>query len=145
MPPLRERKDDIPVLTRFFFKSFTQNYLKETSDDVSPEAEQILCAYDWPGNIRELRNVVERIVVLEDAEIIRAEHLPLELTGGRFKRISETTQFILPKEGICLEALEKSLISQALERAENNRTNAAKLLNISYDSFRYQIKKFGFG
>ena len=145
MPPLRERKDDIPVLTRFFFKSLTQNYLKETSDDVSPEAEQILCAYDWPGNIRELRNVVERIVVLEDAEIIRAEHLPLELTGGRFKRISETTQFILPKEGICLEALEKSLISQALERAENNRTNAAKLLNISYDSFRYQIKKFGFG
>jgi transcriptional regulator with PAS, ATPase and Fis domain len=58
MPPLRERKDDIPVLTRFFFKSLTQNYLKVTSDDVSPEAEQILCAYDWPGPSFQLMHVL---------------------------------------------------------------------------------------
>ena len=100
--------------------------------------------YDWPGNVRELKNVIERIVVLESAELIMPEHLPGEIfTQSRRAGNIPEGKFILPEAGISLDDLEKDLILQALDRTKNNKAQAARLLNISYDSFRYQIKKFG--
>jgi two-component system response regulator AtoC len=87
--------------------------------------------------------VIERIVVLENVETILPEHLPAVLTGGRATPSSTPSRFVLPEEGISLEETERDLIQQALERTGHNQTQAAKLLKISYDSLRYQIKKFG--
>ena len=143
IPPLRERREDIPLLARHFLRIFSQTYLKKAIREFSPEAEEILCAYEWKGNCRELKNVVERIVVLENTETILPQHLPAALTKGKFTEHRQPGGFILPKEGISLEQLESDLIRQALERTNNNQTKAAKLLGISYDSLRYQIKKFG--
>lgn len=142
IPPLRERKEDIPLLAAFFLAFFSQRYLKKVIKGFSPEAEKVLCSHDWPGNIRELKNLVERIVVLENVETITPEYLPISLTGRPFVERRKSTRFILPEKGVSLEDVEKDLIMQALKLAENNQTKAAKLLDISYDSLRYQIKKF---
>jgi transcriptional regulator with PAS, ATPase and Fis domain len=144
IPPLRERKEDIPVLARHFLASFTKEYNKAV-EGFSAEAENLLMAYEWPGNVRELQNVVRGMVVLQNTKVIMPEHLPLELSGLAMRRAQKREQdrFVLPKAGISLDEFEKDLIMQALERAGRNKTKAAKLLNVSYDSFRYQLKKFG--
>ena len=108
----------------------------------SAEVEEILCSYDWKGNCRELKNIIERVVVLENVETIEPEHLPAALTKRELTGRGDSTEFILPADGICLEELEKDLIVQALKRADDNQTQAAKLLDLSYDSLRYRIKKF---
>jgi DNA-binding NtrC family response regulator len=87
---------------------------------------------------------VERIVVLENTEEIQPQHIPLWISRPTMTaEHSANGRFILPASGISLEELEKDLILQALEKANQNKTHAAKLLNISYDSLRYQLKKFG--
>lgn len=144
VPPLRERKEDIPVIARHFLASLAKRYNKKTVKRFSPEAVALMEAYSWPGNIRELRNLVERLVVLESVEVILPEHLPDWLT----KRPGEASQprqggFLLPETGLSLEEVEKGLIQQALERSKNNKTQAARLLQISYDTLRYQVKKYG--
>ncbi len=146
VPPLRERKEDIPLLLRYFLARFAARYNNKTLRGVSPEAESLFVAYSWPGNIRELKNVIERIVVLENAEMILPVHLPKEISRQSVA-VTNTAgdKFVLPEEGISLDELEKNLIMQALERAKHNKTLAAKLLNISYDSLRYQIKKLDLG
>jgi DNA-binding NtrC family response regulator len=143
IPPLRERRGDIPLLARHFLEVFAKKYLKKAIRCFSPEAEEMLCAYGWKGNCRELRNVIERIVVLENVETILPEHLPVSLTNREFVERRELARYILPPNGVCLEAVEKDLIEQALEQADFNQTKAAKLLDVSYDSLRYRIKKFG--
>lgn len=143
--PLRERAEDIPELARHFLEFFAKRYNKKEIQGFSPESEKILTSYKWPGNIRELKNLVERIVVLESAEILQPYHLPKWLTepSGRPSRVDKKTRFELPEEGINLDELEKDLMLQALERTNNNKVVAAKLLNLSYDTLRYQLKKFG--
>jgi DNA-binding NtrC family response regulator len=92
-----------------------------------------------------LKNVVERCVVLANCELIGPEHLPLELSGGQtfpFVERRKDPRLVLPDKGISLEEVEKDLIKQALERSGNNQTKAAKLLKISYDTMRYQVKKY---
>jgi DNA-binding NtrC family response regulator len=144
LPPLRERKEDIPLLAQYFLTHFTSQYKNKVIKGFSPEVGQVMLSYRWPGNVREMKNVIERIVVLETSELIMPEHLPREMLGQAIPSPSLTpTRFVLPEAGISLDELEKNLISQALERAKNNKTLAAKLLNITYDSLRYQIKKFG--
>lgn len=143
MPPLRERKEDIPVLANHFLASFAKEY-NRSSEGFSAEAENLMISYHWPGNVRELQNVVRGMVVLQNAKVIMPEHLPLEISGlARRKAKAPEGRFRLPEGGISLEELEKDLIVQALERTEHNKTKAAMLLNVSYDSFRYQLKKFG--
>ncbi len=143
IPPLRERKSDIPALSRYFLSYFTRKYNNKAIRGFSSEAEELLKNYHWPGNVRELKNIVERIVVLEDSEIILPEHFPQEIINQSITAAYKGDRFILPDRGISLEDIEKDLIMQALQRAKNNKTIAAKLLNISYDTLRYQIKKFG--
>jgi two-component system response regulator AtoC len=146
VPPLRERKDDIPVLAEYFLSYFCAKYNKKAIRGCSPEAEKLLVSHDWPGNVRELRNVIERIVVLESGDTILPEHLPKEISTKQALPSSGgtgATVFVLPEGGISLDDVEKNLIVQALERMNNNKTQAAKLLQISYDTLRYQVKKFG--
>lgn len=146
IPPLRERREDILVLANYFLSFFTARYYKKSPQGFSAEARNLMVSYEWPGNVRELKNVIERIIVLERAEVILPEHLPLEIVKQRkTSEIPVRERFTLPAEGISLEDLERELVIQALERTKYNRTMAAKLLNITYDSLRYQMKKFGLG
>ncbi len=144
VPPLRERKEDIPLIARHYLSQFATRFKKKTVKSLSPETEELLRSYLWPGNIRELRNLVERLVVLESAEEILPEHLPNWLMGQP-SAVSHAPdgKFTLPEGGISLDEVEKDLIIQALERTKNNKAQAAKLLQISYDTLRYQVKKFG--
>lgn len=149
MPPLRERRDDIPLLSRYFLDSFCQQYARNEITGFAEETEKMLYDYNWPGNIRELKNVIERCVVLENNERISPTFLPHEMSSGttgitpQFTERRKTCRIILPENGISIEDVEKDLIQQALDRAGNNQTKAAKLLNITYDSLRYQVKKYG--
>jgi two-component system response regulator AtoC len=144
VPPLRDRREDIPALAKYFLAHFAAKYKNKAITDISPDAVKALQAYGWPGNVRELRNVIEKIVVLESSEIILPWHLPKEITNSPTGTEGKSRyNFILPDAGLSLEDLEKDIIRQALEKAKNNKSLAAKQLNISYDSLRYQIKKFG--
>jgi DNA-binding NtrC family response regulator len=146
IPPLRERSEDITAIVQHYLSTFVTQYKRPATTRISPEAELCLLAYPWPGNIRELRNLLERIVVLEGAEEILPEHLPMWLTsqtGGSAVKTGLGARFELPQQGISIDALEKDLIVQALQRTHHNKTQAAKLLGLSYDAFRYQVKKFG--
>ncbi|MEJ2200996.1 MAG: sigma 54-interacting transcriptional regulator, partial [Desulfuromonadaceae bacterium] len=144
LPPLSERTGDVEILTRYFLDQFTQRYGKKQIREISSKALELLNQYHWPGNIRELKNVLERCVVLENVEVLTEEHLPLDIanrqpiTQERRRRF----QIFLPDEGIALQDVEKELIRLALEKTNHNMTQSAKLLQISYDSFRYQAKKY---
>lgn len=141
LSPLRERGDDILLLARHFLRYFASKYLKKGIKGFSVEAEKAMLSYGWPGNVRELRNIIERCVVLEEMETITREHLLPNLAGWAGSPTA-SARFILPEAGLSLEELEKDLIRQALERTGANQTKAAKLLGISYDTLRYQMKKF---
>ncbi len=144
IPPLRERKEDILPFARHFLKYFAKKYNKKSIKDFSSGAEQLLVGSSWPGNVRELKNLVERFVVLENTELIQTEQVPKWISSESIgTNLSSDNRFKLPETGISLAELEKDLFLQALERANNNKTLAAKLLDISYDTLRYQLKKFG--
>jgi DNA-binding NtrC family response regulator len=145
IPPLRERPEDLLLLAHYFLSFFSVKYNRAGPRGFSPEAEMLLLAYGWPGNVRELRNVVERIVVLESCETVLPDHLPKEILYRKESGSSMPARagFALPEAGLSLDEMEKTLILQALERSAGNKTQAAKLLGITYDSLRYQIKKFG--
>ena len=133
-----------PPLARYFLKDFSERYNRRHIKDFSREAEDMLAGYPWPGNARELKNLIERLVVLEHAETITPAHLSPWLsinTSGLSHPAGQP--FVLPDGGISLYDLEKDLIRQALEKTNNNRSAAAKLLGITYESLRYQIKRFG--
>src|SRR5208337_613635 len=142
LPSLRDRAEDIPLLARHFLSRISAKYNRTMISGFSGEAERLMVSYRWPGNVRELRNVIERIVVLESTAMILPKHLPKEiiLQSPAAEAICEA--FLLPDGGIDLEELEKNLTIQALRKTGGNKTTAAKLLGVSYDSLRYQIKKF---
>ncbi|MBI5527425.1 MAG: sigma-54-dependent Fis family transcriptional regulator [Deltaproteobacteria bacterium] len=142
VPPLRQRREDIPALAAHFLSLFSEKYNRRTFLGVSADAQKLLAAHDWPGNVRELRNSIERVVVLENGNEVLPGHISWALPGAA-PAAGGAEPFRLPAAGISLDDLEKDLIVQALERSGSNKTLAAKLLNISYDSLRYQIKKFG--
>jgi DNA-binding NtrC family response regulator len=144
IPPLRDRKEDIPVLAAHFLSYFCRKYNKSSLRGFSPEALERMTSYRWPGNVRELKNAIERLVVLENSETIRPEQLPREMTmSAGIPAEGQGVRFLLPESGVSLDAVEKDLIMQALERAHHNKAVAAKLLDITYQSLRYQIRKFG--
>ncbi|MEW6109444.1 MAG: sigma-54 dependent transcriptional regulator [Nitrospirota bacterium] len=144
LPPLRDRAEDVLVLARHFISTYATKYNNKTIKGFSPEAEKYLLNFSWPGNVRELKNLIERIVALENTDVILPEYLPNWILDQPVKKSSSSiNSFILPEKGISLEELEKDLLKQALEKAKNNKTHAAKLLSMSYDSFRYQLKRYG--
>ena len=144
IPPLSKRGDDVLLLTRHFLHNFAAKYSKKPIESIDQEAQDLLKSYAWPGNVRELRNVIERCVVMENTDILSKGHLPLTIGGGnqQFSEKRKIFQAILPEEGISLETVEKAYIKLALDRSNNNMTKAAKLLHVSYDTLRYQAKKY---
>jgi DNA-binding NtrC family response regulator len=155
LPPLRDRREDIPVLVDYFVDQFNREFRKSTGS-VSPEMLACLQRYDWPGNVRELRNVIERAMILENREALDVTDLPEEIvqTGngqagdGAEAAESEAadsdgSSVRLPEDGISLRQVEYELVRQALEKTSGNQTRAARLLRISRDALRYKMKKFG--
>ena len=138
VPPLRERLEDLRMLARFFSSELGNQYHSHPVR-LSVEAEEYLVRYPWPGNVRELRNVIERAVLLEPSE-----ELPARAFAGLMpaSREGATSQFTLPEGGIDLQAVERELLAQALERTGGNRTRAAALLGLTRYAFRYRLEKF---
>ena len=137
LPPVRERRGDVPLLASFFVDRFNREFRKHVRG-LSPAALELLDHYQWPGNVREVRNAIERAMLLIDREW---------LEPGDFNTLTRSvnpTQFRLPPEGVILEDVERQLLAQALERAEGNQTQAAQLLGLNRDQVRYRIEKFGF-
>jgi transcriptional regulator with PAS, ATPase and Fis domain len=139
IPPLRERKEDIMLLAHFFLERFNKESEREFSG-FSEGASDYMVNHDWPGNIRELKNAVERATILGNEDMITPELLFPEMCG------QETSDVIykLPEEGIALEEVEKRLIKQALDMADWNQINAAKLLRLGRGALQYRMKKHGF-
>jgi len=141
IPPLRQRTEDIEALSQHFFKEFSERYSVAESQ-FSKQAIRKLRHYDWPGNIRELRNLCERLSILLPGTTIEAENLPIEFIG-KISNDDEMDKFILPENGLRLENLEANIIHQALTRTKGNRSKSARLLGISRDTLLYRIQKYG--
>jgi DNA-binding NtrC family response regulator len=143
LPPLRDRRDDIMQLAKHFIGNFDREFNKHVKG-ISSMAEKMLVEYHWPGNIRELKNVIERAIILGNDETLLLEHLPLEIIAKGSSATQPMTSIKLPPEGIDIEEVEKELIHQALESSDWNQSKAAKKLNLGIDAIRYRMKKFGF-
>jgi len=147
IPPLRERRSDIVPIALFFMRRFNEDFHRQFKG-ISEDAKTALTRYNWPGNIRELRNVIERIVILEDGQTINVENLPVELieqggfSGDHKSNAVAQLRLEIPESGLSMEAVEHELVVKALEKAGNNQTKAAVLLSITRDSLRYKMKKF---
>jgi two-component system response regulator AtoC len=137
LPPLRQRREDIPLLVNYYVDAYSTEFRKRVRG-VTDEAMERLKAYGWPGNVRELRNAVERAMLLAEGDELTSAHFPM--TSSLAQRLSEQVQ--LPANGIDLEQLERSLVVQALERSGWNQTRAAALLGLNRDQIRYRIEKF---
>jgi two-component system response regulator PilR (NtrC family) len=148
LPPLRDRREDIPLLAEHFLAKYAEQMEKPVTA-ISRPAMDLLGRYDWPGNIRELENVIERAVALEGTPSVQPESLPPGVRGGAV-RVSNAAAAagheLLPAEGLDLEArvqeIERRYIAQALERANGVQVKAAELLGMSFRSFRYYVKKY---
>ncbi len=141
VPPLRDRREDIPAIVDHFLKHFAKEFRKETRD-ISGEAMQKLVAHDWPGNVRELKNVIERAVLLGSGAVIAAE----DISPGRTAAppAEKGKQLLsLPQKGLNLDELEKDLVIQALERTGRNQTKAGELLGMTRDQIHYRMEKYG--
>ncbi|MFA7468035.1 MAG: sigma-54 dependent transcriptional regulator, partial [Desulfotomaculaceae bacterium] len=136
LPPVRERKEDIPLLAKHFLQKYGHIYHVEK---ISPEAMELLCSYHWPGNVRELQNVIERSAIICRNNRIDPEHLPRELYVPQ--QFSSDVVIDFPDRGISLEELEKELILKALEKSAGNQTKAAQLLGITRSALLYRSQK----
>jgi len=140
VPPLRDRREDIPVLTEYFIKRFSSENNKEIKG-VSNEAMDILMKYDYPGNVRELENIIERAVVIARDQVISIKDLPFEDVSSHHFSDQKEAGTALRDE---IEFLERKRIEEALDETGNNQTRAAELLGITERTLRYKLKKYGF-
>ncbi len=143
IPPLRERGEDVILLARHYIDKVNLKRKGNLLAGISPEVERVFLRYNWTGNVRELRNVIERASILEDGSMISMAHLPADMIGQNGGPVSAKSGFVMPAEGIAIEELEVELAKQAMERTGGNLTQAAKLLHISRDQLRYKLKKSG--
>jgi two-component system response regulator AtoC len=137
LPPLRERREDIPLLVRAFLDEFSRENSKPVRE-VTPEALNLLLAYDWPGNVRELRNVIEQMVVLARAERLTVRDVPPQVRGG-----ADLTKISVVRTGMTVEEAERQLIVQALKETDGNRTQAARKIGISRRTLHRKLKQYG--
>lgn len=154
VPPLRARRDDIPLLVAAFLRDIGQS-LGKTKRRLAPETLAVLSAYDWPGNLRQLRNVIEHALILCQGPVILPEHLPLEIAGQvdrrlasqdeatRWERWLDAAPFVEPHLAEITEQLERSLVQRALRRAGGRKGEAARLLGLTPDLLRYRLHKHG--
>jgi two-component system response regulator PilR (NtrC family) len=142
MPPLRERKEDIPLLTRHFIEKYARDFGKEVRM-ISVYAMELLMEYTFPGNIRELENIIERGVAMETSNIILPENLVISINSTAEPNLD----IEITESGIYLNAemekIEKRIIEKALLKVKGSKTKAAELLHVTFDSLRYRIEKLG--
>jgi transcriptional regulator with PAS, ATPase and Fis domain len=124
LPPLRERKEDIPILANYFLQRFSSEAKKNFSE-IAASAQEKLLAYRWPGNVRELANVIERAVVLGDGPILTVHHLPVRVIGGQPRNKIEELSY-----HNAINTYRRELIVTALATAQGNRAAAAKALGL---------------
>jgi DNA-binding NtrC family response regulator len=143
LPPLRDRGEDIILLSKYFIDQYNQEFKKEISG-MSPEVEELLMAYPWPGNVRELKNAIERAMILTNDNLIRPEHLPKELQRDALEEAAGDAQWVrqIPQD-TSLEDIEEAIIRHALEVTDGNQIQAARLLKISRHTLRYRMKRYG--
>ena len=151
VPPLRDRREDILPLARLFMERFAKAF-KKPFRGIGESAEQVLVDYPWPGNIRELKNLMERTVLLEKAEVLEANHLKLaarprtseDTTLGQ--RVDDALVGVIPTTGIAfeslVESLERALILRASGVTKWNQSRTAELLNLKRDKLRYRMKLY---
>jgi len=161
IPPLRDRKEDILSLVDFFIDRYNRRFRKSVQG-VTDETRRLLLHHNWPGNVRELKNSIERAMILEEESLLRPLYLPFAVNDAQagltaFERTAAPEagaalpngRFLprlhIPEGGTSLEEVERAMVELAMRQANNNQTNAAKLLDISRDALRYKLKKFGLG
>jgi len=161
IPPLRERREDILPLVDFFIDHYNRK-LRKSVRGITEDTRRLLLSYDWPGNVRELKNAIERAMILEDEPVLRTDYLPFSVSaphGGQtaFEHTASPPAaavhtlpdgrrlplLSIPEGGTSLEEMERGMVELALRQANNNQTQAARLLDISRDALRYKMKKFG--
>jgi two-component system response regulator HydG len=138
LPPLRERKEDIPALVQHFFEVYRDKNQKGLKD-ISNKTMDLLIRYDWPGNIRELENCLERAVIMARGEVIAPADLPphIQVLSGK------ESQAIDFPSGISLEEVERALILKTLEETGGNRSRAAEILGINRRTLLNKLKEYG--
>lgn len=140
IPPLRNRRDDIPPLVDFFVaKHSASSHRKITG--LTAGARNLIMSYSWPGNVRQLESAIERAILLCEGSEIEVEDLPVEIRQEGTS--AAAFNFKLPPEGISFDEVERSLITQAMEQTNWNITRAAKLLGLSFRTLQYRLEKFG--
>ena len=165
LPPLRERREDVPALVTFFLDHYNRKFRKSVQG-LTEETRQLLMNYDWPGNVRELKTALERGMILEEGTLLKPDVLPFSVASGKSgtsatgtstmeasapqtqdsfegKRKRLLPALSIPEGGTSLEEVEHALVEMALRQSHGNQIKAAKLLDISRDALRYKMKKFG--
>ncbi len=144
LPPLRERPEDLPLLTESMLRQFNHEMAKSV-EGISPDAMEVLTAYQWPGNVRELQNVMERLMILSRGNVIEVDDLPRYLTESITLELSHPDNLVDIPDGFSLEQsideFEGRLILKALRKCNNNKSRAASLLGLSRSTFRYKLSK----
>jgi len=141
LPALRERRSDVPILIDYFLQKHTRNSDRKVT--LSKEARNILENYAYPGNVRQLESAIERSMLLCENNQITVEDLPTEMSQSS-RPVSADNLFKLPAEGVNFEDVERSLITQAMDRTDNNITKSAKLLGLTFRTLQYRLEKFGY-
>ena len=140
IPPLRDRDSDIPLLMDYFLKKHTRDTDRKIK--IEKDAEKLLNEYSYPGNVRQLESAIERAVLLCEEDTITLEDLPPEMHTQPATESSDE-YFKLPPNGVDFEDVERSLISQAMDRTNNNITKSAKLLGLTFRTLQYRLEKYG--
>jgi DNA-binding NtrC family response regulator len=141
LPPLREHKDDIPLLVEHILRDVNAKHGKHVRG-IGAEVLDIFMSHTWPGNIRELRNVLERAAIMSDKELITRSSLPGEFGKTSAKSPSDLSSIKFPV-GTTVDAMERELILQTLNATGNNKTRAAELLAISLKTLHNKLKEYG--
>jgi DNA-binding NtrC family response regulator len=144
VPPLRERKDDIPILAASFLKEFASENGK-TIEGINEKARSRLYAYDWPGNIRELRNCMESSVVMCQSSIITVDDLPPALRGGAFGSEAADSGGLSLKAGLSMIEYEKIIIQNTLSYCNGNKSKAAEVLGIGRKTLLRKLEEYRIG
>jgi transcriptional regulator with GAF, ATPase, and Fis domain len=147
LPPLRERRDDILLLVESFLADLARSVGRPAAG-LSEDARDRLVSYNWPGNVRELRNAIERAVILCDGGLISSEHLPIAIgqarpTAAASKNLTDELAIALPSGSLKLEVFERELLMKAMAQAQNNKSQAAKLLGVPRGQFYSMLKRHG--
>lgn len=143
IPPLRDRSGDVDRLVNYFIEHFSAKH-RLPAPRFAKSAMEVMRNYSWPGNVRELRNMCERLLILLPGQTLEASNIPHEIHARATPSSAKgQSGFALPESGIDMETLEIDLINQALARTKGNRSQAARLLGMSRDTFLYRIHKYG--